>query len=103
MGGYGSGRPRVHTLVEDCHLLDVGHWVRGGVIAPAVRRTGTWVWRNRWNEITSSIKYLVDTLDYKCAFVELEYTVWYAREPCRYRVSLTTTTPHFGGRRWWFR
>ncbi len=88
MGGYGSGRPRVHTAVEDCWCLDMGEWVRRGVIAPSVRHTGSWEWRNRRDEIINVVDNLVDTLDCMWAFVELEYVVGYMKEPYRYCIPL---------------
>jgi hypothetical protein len=111
MGGPGSGshyqwwRGSKKTTAEACEAIDANRWMREGILKPGVDRVGSWRWIYHGGR-ENSITYEVNTLDQVCPFVRLSYTVTRAgtqeRESFDYRVSLTTTQPHFGGLRWWF-
>ena len=108
MGGNGSGRWHWHskaTTAEECRSLDVGRWVREGIVRPDTRCWGGWKWTNSYTgEQTASIGYEVNTISTP-AWVRLSYTVTpQSSEPEHYdyKIVLVTTRPHFGGLRWWF-
>ena len=104
MGGYGSGRWHYHikaTVAEDCRRLDANRWMREGIIKWDTWQKGLWCWY-RNDERTSSIGYEVDTRDRTRPWARLFYTFTASGVECDYKIPLHTTTPHFGGHRWWF-
>jgi hypothetical protein len=111
MGGPGSGnhdhwwRSGKKTTVEACLALDANRWMREGLLKAGVRLSGGWRWIYHGGR-QNSITYEVDTLDMARPSVRLSYTLTHAgteeREALDYRVALTTTSPRFGGLRWWF-
>ena len=104
MGGSGSGR---HwgcgkATVEDGLTLDINKLVRVGNIRPGGWCSGTLRWtRVASGEEVGSIGYEADLMAPDQAWVRLHYRV--NDEPQDYRVTLETTRPNYGGRRWWFR
>ena len=106
MGGYGSGRWRGHwarTTVEDCHTLSIG------TLKDALNAgtgTGKVWWTNRAGEETASIGYTIVDAGGVAGGVRLFYTSTRTRTDerteHRYVVDTTTTTPRFGGVRWWW-
>ncbi len=104
MGGYGSGRWRVHTkadTVEDCYCLDAARWQSEGILRPNVHVTGGWKWTNHVGEKVSSIGYELVTDD-TTGWVRLYYTFTRTGERMDYRQGLTSVPRHFGGRQWYF-
>src|SRR5262245_46981160 len=111
MGGPGSGnhdhwwRAGKKTTVEECEALDANRWMREGILKAGVHLRGGWRWVYHGGR-ENSITYQVDALDPERPFVRLSYTLTHAgteeREALAYRVALTTTSPRFGGLRWWF-
>ena len=96
MGGPGSGRRYrwdTKPTVEGYRFLDVRQWHREGLLCPMLRFVVTW--RNTEGQETASLG--VTTLH---DGVELSYS--YNGDPQRYRVPLTWTPCHYGGRRPWF-
>ena len=94
MGGYGSGRGRLASQIDEFHKLDLatfeGEWFEVG-------RRGAVTW-SRGGRETGSIGYRLGR-----DFMELSYTA--GREPdrenIRERFDLSFTDQHFGGRRRW--
>ena len=108
MGGTGSTRWRWHTkkqTVEDGWTLSTFALKRDGLIVPDAHTAGSLVWKVR-GEVRSSVNYtlrplgdgtrLLLTLDY--VFNTGPHTGERVTEP----IVLTSTTPNYGGRRWWF-
>ncbi len=98
MGGYGSGRPREKTPVEDCHVLPVGllqrdkklvGWASGGL-----------TWTINGGKV-ASIGYEADCMTAD-AWLRLQYTMTQTGEAVDYRIRLTTTPLPWGGVRWAF-
>jgi hypothetical protein len=108
MGGPGSGR-WVHAVtkptVEGSYRLEVGKWVRSGVIRPGERWAGTTTWRDAsTEEVTSSIGVEVHCSD-DAGVVRLKYTRTHSdgeKDSLDYPIRLITTRPHLGGLRSWF-
>ena len=104
MGGSGSGRHWGfgRTTVEDGLTLDINQLVRDGNMRP-----GEWCLGSlRWRRVSSgkeigNIGYEANLMAPDQAWVRLHYRV--NDEPQDYRVTLETTRPNYGGRRWWFR
>lgn len=107
MGGSRSGRRPAHgarQTVEDCLALDVNKLARDGMIGEGERR-GSLTWRNtRTGEQTASVGYECTGTGDKPTIV-LAYTVSRhgdEKQDVSMRIGLQSTSPHFGGRRWWF-
>ena len=103
MGGPGSTRWRLHTpanTVDDCLALDANRLMRLGVLKAGVLQTGKLSWRIDGMK-ECSIGYKACTLD-GVPWLRLHYTLTGTRERVEYRLDLTTTSPGFGGQRWWF-
>jgi hypothetical protein len=106
MGGPGSGsgwhwwRPKRKTTVEECFSLDVGKLLRRGFLRAGQRCVGTWSWpllrSGGW--FVADIE--ADALDPTNATARLRHRS--LRGPLDYTVRLTTTSPRFGGLRFWF-
>jgi hypothetical protein len=98
MGGFGSGRPDSNskkTTVEDCLALDVGAVVR------AARQNRRLAGTTRWTRLDSeagSINWAIDELT-NPEQIYLSYR--WRNEPVQFPLSIVTTTPHFGGLRYW--
>jgi hypothetical protein len=111
MGGAGSGnhyqwwQSSKKEAVEDCLSLDANRWMREGILRANVLASGTWQWTYASGK-GFSISYTADTCEPAEPFVRLSYSwVWPSSpgpQSADYRVDLTTTSPRFGGLRWWF-
>ena len=104
MGGSGSGRHWGcgRATVEDGLTLDINKLIRDGNIRPGGWCSGTLRWTHvASGEEVGSIGYEADLMAQDQSWVRLHYRV--NDEPQDYRVTLETTRPNYGGRRWWFR
>ncbi len=104
MGGPGSGRHWGcgRATVEDGFTLDINKLVRDGYIRPGGCCSGTLRWtRVASGEEVGSIGYEANLMAPDQAWLRLHYRA--NDEPQDYRVTLETTRPNYGGRRWWFR
>ena len=98
MGGSGSGwRGPKKDIVEDCLVLSIKELAQAGLLktgCPSV----SWRWRSG-DKTVATVK--LGLLIYPD-----RGTIWVTntagRRPMHYTVSLVTTAPHYGGRRWWF-
>ena len=103
MGGYGSGRPREKTTVEECLALSANRLMSGKVLGYGLHYSGTLTWtRVATGEKISAVEFEVDTRDPAEAWIRLYYTMTRSGEKVDYRVGLTTTALPWGGVRWWF-
>lgn len=102
MGGYGSSRWGLHdkaVTVEECLVVDVAKVAKG---ASLVAASGTIHWGREDHPTAESVAYrlrpagggAVLTLDYGCGD---------GGEGVELTIRLESTTPHYGGRRWWGR
>lgn len=103
MGGYGSGwRGSKKDVVEDCIVLSIGHIVNDAVIRAGGWRRGIFSWRYADQEPPlAAIRFEVSLWCEDRGRVWLEYDRH--GEQVHSWISLATTTPHFGGHRWWFK
>jgi hypothetical protein len=107
MGGYGSGRTGGGPTVEDGLTLDLGRLLRQNLVIPGQSVSGSLIWADtRTGERVGSIGYEAHLSDPWNSWMRLHYTTIRWRDGSKvasdYRVQLTTTTPRFGGLRWWF-
>jgi hypothetical protein len=101
MGGYGSGyRGTKAEIVEDCLVLSIFDLFQKGALVPGSRRCCRLAWCTEDIE-HAEIEIETDLIDESHGTVRLRYAV--AGEDIDTWIWLTTTTPRFGGRRWWFR
>lgn len=105
MGGAGSGgwyRWNKKTYLEDCRVLDLTRMRKLGAIPACAWRAGGWQWTDReTKEVLASIGYEADTRDPANSFLRVHYTL-NDKEKMDYRIRLSTTTPYYGGTRFWF-
>jgi hypothetical protein len=99
MGGRGSGWQRERkTTVEEGLVLDIKDLVAMGALVPGWRE-GSLSWRSG-TETCATLKYGSST------YPEGEGTLWLwyvvDGKPMHYTITLVSTVPHYGGRRWWF-
>lgn len=103
MGGYGSGRPRGRSTVEDGLTIDLAEMLRKAWVKDGVAGNGTLTWSSR-GEPFANIGHHYDLTDPDKAQLTLIYTRTLSdgvpkriEQPIR----LTWTRPTYGGRRWW--
>ena len=107
MGGCGSGnfyRWNTKTLTSDLLTLNIFRMVELGAIQKDIIKHGGWEWSSNGKK-TASISYAVDTINAPFQ-ITLTYTNTNGRTgektDMNYPVKMVTTTPHYGGLRWWF-
>ncbi len=104
MGGWGSGwRGPKKDVVEDCIVLSINQFVVSkGRSLTGARLRGSLGWRYPDQEHPLTvIRYEVDLRDGDRGCVWLEYDR-YGKE-VHSSIPLISTTPHYGGLRWWFK
>ena len=99
MGGRGSGWQRERkTTVEEGLVLDVKDLVAMGALVPRWRE-GSLSWRSG-AETIATVGYGSSTYSDATGTLWLRYVV--DGKPMHYTITLVSTVPHYGGRRWWF-
>jgi hypothetical protein len=104
VGNENSGRwssAGVKTTVEECYALDIADWCREGLLQPGMCRSALWGWREAMTgRVTRRISYGVDIrVD---PHARLVYQIPRTGEYVIYRLDLVSTSPNYGGQRWWF-
>ena len=103
MGGCGSGqwyRWSSKPTTNDYLSFSMARLRELGVVKDKIHQHGSWQWTRNGEEV-SSIAYEVNTLDWH-AWLRVYYTNTKSDEKQDYNITLTTTTPNYGGQRWWF-
>lgn len=102
MGGYGSGWQGARKVtVESSLVLSITTLVRKKALVPSTRTSGSLDWTYSGNDKPhASIGYEANLIDLDCAWLRLHYKANDVQVD--YRVKLVTTTPRYGGLRWWF-
>jgi hypothetical protein len=99
MGGRGSGWQRTRKLtVEEGLTLAVKDLVAIGALNPAWRE-GSFTWRSG-TETIATVGFGSTTYSDNTGGLWLSHVVY--GERMHYTVTLVSTVPHYGGRRWWF-
>ena len=99
MGGHGSGWQRTRKLtVEEGLTLAVKDLVAIGALSPAWRQ-GSLSWRSG-AETLATVGFGSTTYSDSTGALWLRYAVY--GKPMHYTITLVSTVPHYGGRRWWF-
>lgn len=102
MGGFGSGRPRVKSPVEDCLALLIADLKDGALLRPGFRTSGTLSWKcNRAGQISASVIYELSALR-DSEWLRLRYVRKPSGETIDYRVALRAVRSPWGGPRWAF-
>lgn len=102
MGGYGSGRPRERTPVDECLILSAGKLQRDKAFEPGGLPFGILNWTNSvTEEKVASVGYLFDLAGGVLRMCLL-YTRASTGENIECRVRLSTTPLPWGCRRWVF-
>jgi hypothetical protein len=102
VGGFGSGRWGWHTkatTVEDCRSLDLRRLAREGCFVAGYAGTQRWL---RGADEVAAISLALVPLDSRLVLF-LQYTMSQTGEKIDLPVRLETTSPRFGGTRWWGR
>ena len=71
-----------------------------GVVKDKHHAYGSWQWTCD-HEVISSIGYEIYTLDWH-TWLRVHYTNTTSDEKQDYKITLTATSPNYGGKRWWF-
>jgi hypothetical protein len=102
LGGLGSGwQGSKKATVEGSLVLTASTLIRKRALIPGAWTRGSWGWTYDGDDRPiATIGYEADLTDQGNAWLRLHYRA--NEEPVDYRVRLVTTTPHYGGRRWWF-
>lgn len=102
MGGYFSGRSGGRPTADMSKRIDLAWMIRTRRAIPGSCVSGT-LWWNCGGEPAGSISYDADMRDFDNAALRLSFTRGSEpdREHVKQTVLLTSTTPNFGGRRWW--
>jgi hypothetical protein len=102
MGGWGSGwQGAKKGIVERCLILSVSDVIQIGALAPCCKR-GALRWRYRGQSNSyAGLEYSSNIRPDGTGSLWLWYTA--TGEHIHDCISLMSTVPHFGGRRWWFR
>jgi hypothetical protein len=102
MGGYGSGwQGAKKATVEGSLVLTASSLVRKRALVAGAWTSGSWCWTYDGDDKPhATIGYEADLTDQGNAWLRLQYQA--NGEPVDYKVRLVTTTPHYGGLRWWF-
>ncbi len=102
MGGYGSGwQGAKKATVEGSLVLTASSLVRKKALVPGSWTRGSWGWTyDGYDEPHATISYEADLTDQGNSWLRLHYRA--SGEPVDYKVQLVTTTPNYGGLRWWF-
>jgi hypothetical protein len=97
MGGRGSGwRGERKTTVEEGLVLNIKGLVAMGALVPGAYRRGSLTWQCDGSEFEYELELRQDgtgSLFLRCVGPGQQFCHW---------VSLCSTVPHYGGRRWWF-
>ena len=103
MGGYNSGRPGWHALVEGAFVLDVGMLVKQGGIVPGRAGRGSVTW-DRAGKEAASVGFDFDLTNPDQGSLRLRYraTRQGVSSTEDYEIRLSASELHLGGRRWWF-
>lgn len=89
------------NTTSDYMQLQISRLVEAGVIEESVHKAGNWNWLVN-DEVKSSIGYESNTKSINSPYLRLNYTNKATNKDYNYKVNLTTTSPNFGGKRWWF-
>jgi hypothetical protein len=101
MGGSGSGFQGTRkATVEDGLTLSMKALIDKRAFVPGSQTSGSWAWLYPGNEPHARIRYVANLRNPDDAWCELSYTA--NGHPVTSFIRLTTTTPRYGGRRWWF-
>ena len=95
MGGFGSGRRSKWLTVEDSLELSVSLLNQESLLADGTHRKGSFAWPEE-----QEVSFEIDLRDPDEPWLRLAYSL--TQESLDYRVGLESTSPHFGGLRWWF-
>jgi len=99
MGGRGSGwQGTKKDVVDDCLVLTIKDLTDFGAFESGWRK-GSFSWRCGEEQVAA--------LEYSTSMSPEEGTLWlrYTADGqfMHYTVTLVSTVPHYGGRRWWFK
>lgn len=112
MGGLGSGtweRENEKITMEECYILDVNDLARNGMLQVGAR--GSWHWEDQHGENPFAVKFSTDRCHCDSCrgrpnvVLSYRWEDWWGEdsEDVSLPIPLQTTSPNYGGRRWWFR
>jgi hypothetical protein len=104
MGGLGSGRQyggSRYLATERCYGLDLAALRRVGYVVPGREASGAWRWYTGDNpEPSGEVEVAIDLRNLDDPAFRITYKV--GDEPLEIRGCLVTSTPQYGGVRYWF-
>jgi|CXWL01.1.fsa_nt_gi hypothetical protein len=104
MGGSGSGgwyRWDTKPTTENFWRSSIKNLKDHKLFNEPICRSGTWTWSTNGQE-RSNIGYEINTRDEYSHYMRVYYTNTRTQEKQDYKIRLSTTSPNYGGKRWWF-
>ncbi len=104
MGGLGSGgwyRWSTKSTTANFWNFHIKTLKKYGLFNSPMRKHGSWSWSQNGEE-RSNISYELNTLDEHSPYIRVHYTNKNTEEKHDYKIRLSTTSPNYGGKRWWF-
>lgn len=104
MGGCGSGswcRWNSKPTTVNFWRISIKNLKTHGLLDTPIYRNGSWAWSSNGQE-RSNISYDINTLDVCSPYMRVHYTNTRTQEKYDYKIRLSTTSPNYGGKRWWF-
>ena len=103
MGGYGSGRRGGGATTEESLRISLAYLLRQRLAVDGCIKAGTLTWTTN-GQHTGTVQYHCDLANefepkLKLSFIRAGCTAPDGR--VEQTIRLTSTTPHYGGRRWW--
>ncbi|MEP7317048.1 MAG: hypothetical protein ABI667_10160 [Sphingomicrobium sp.] len=103
MGGWNSGRRSGFPVVEDGLTIDLAKMLRCAWISDTISGSGNLYWSRNGDQF-AAIGYAYDMRDPRKAWLTLTF-IWTPsdgdEQRVEQRIALTSTSPNYGGRRWW--
>lgn len=106
MGGIGSGqyyRWGSKSTLEDYKCLNINRMVKLDAIEDNSLNSGYWIWSDaNTGKEKSRIGYQCNTLAPDNQYLRIQYSFTDSGQEFDYKIKLSTSKPHYGGKRYWF-
>ncbi len=120
MGGYGSGRRKVHAITDECLSLDTSLLLKRRMLTGKLKQGGDVTFTHRAKDIKGKVKetqHILSCMVERYGDEGSEFSGWNAqghitlfygmkqgeqKKTCRQDIPLVVTYPNYGGVRWWY-
>lgn len=95
-------RPKRKRTVEESYAISITDLRKNGCFGSGAWMPKTYTWQNTQTKRTSFEVFIAINMNESEPRMQLEHSSPRSGEKLCYSVRLTTTTPNYGGLRWWF-